>query len=881
MNFHHISKVYRKDWYRILRNPVAILVILGICAIPSLYAWINVQACWDLYNNLQDLPVAVVNNDKEASFRGTSVNVGQQIVTELKKNKKVKWVFTTSKEADMGLIDSTYYASIEIPSDFSSNLLSVLSDKPHKPQIIYKADTKANAVANKITSTVSSTVVQQVKSEFVSTVNELAYKAVNSVGNSASQNEGSILKTKDAIISLNRNMETITDTLQTVSSNSTSLSELLSNLNSSMPAVQSSLDSLAKSNVNSQQSLSTMQKTMDLSTKSISANLEYAKSSGEKIRSLFLSLNDAATNTADEKVDTIVPVLSVQLGSLNSTVDSTITFLEKCRDYDYASDMDSAIASLKQLRSALQSLQDGLTKLQKGVDTVHTTTDQTYQSLQTLFAQTKVLMQQMDTALNDAITAVTELSTTFPQNATLKSILKSLKSIQDAHITTVVSTEMDNLLATQPKVDNAFVTLNSNIAGAQIKIKNAISTIDRALSDLQKFRTQTFAAQTQQVNALISALQAVKPDIATLQGNLGTLSNQLHSGTAISRETANQLSTCCGNIVEHLTTSLALYNSNVKSDLKRISTGLSKTITGTNDLIQSAKELSTQISTMLKNAQQGAQLSASFSNGLYEKLTQFKSVISALGGKLDTTGNESISTLIAIMQNNPKLIGNYVAEPFDIQEEAIYPIPNYGTGMTPLYTTLALWVGCLILNSVLKPEVAWFDGIEKITMREKYFGKMLLFATLAAVQGLIVSVGDIVYLKIYVLHPAMFIFFSVYSSLVFSIITYTLMATLGNFGKALSIIYLIMQIAGAGGSYPVQVDPPIFRVLQPLFPFTYTLSGMREAIAGSLASTVTGDVVGLTIFGLLFLFGGYFTLIPLNRTFHKFEVDFQKSGLGE
>ena len=89
------------------------------------------------------------------------------------------------------------------------------------------------------------------------------------------------------------------------------------------------------------------------------------------------------------------------------------------------------------------------------------------------------------------------------------------------------------------------------------------------------------------------------------------------------------------------------------------------------------------------------------------------------------------------------------------------------------------------------------------------------------------------------------------------------------------------QVAGSGRSYPIQVDPKIFQVLQPLFPFTYSLSGMREAIAGPLAGAVTGDIVGLFIFGLLFWFGGYFTVVPLYRTYHQFELGFKHSGLGE
>lgn len=284
---------------------------------------------------------------------------------------------------------------------------------------------------------------------------------------------------------------------------------------------------------------------------------------------------------------------------------------------------------------------------------------------------------------------------------------------------------------------------------------------------------------------------------------------------------------------------------------------------------------------VVKTAQEGSNLSSEFSTDINNKLKEFKDVIHSLGSKFEQMGNNDISEIINILQNDPKLMGNYVSDPFDIKEESIYSIPNYGSGMAPIYTTLALWVGCLVLNSILKAKVAPFNGIEQLTLREKHFGKMLLFANLAAVQGLIVSLGDIFLLKIHVVDPALFVFFCLYSSVVFAVITFTLVSTLGNVGKAISIIYLILQVAGSGGSYPIQVDPAIFRILQPLFPFTYTLGGLREAIAGPLTSSVMLNFAQLTVFAFVFLIGGYYTVKPLNDTIHQFEHDFKKSGLGE
>lgn len=880
MNFHHIISVFRNDWKRIIRNPVAIIILIGLCIIPSFYAWVNIQACWNVYDNTQEIPVAVVNSDKGASFRGKQLNVGGQIVEQLKKNKKIKWVFTTTKDADLGLVDSTYYAAIEIPVDFSSKLLTVLTNHPQKPQITYKADTKANPVATKITSTANSTLVQQVTTEFISTVNEIAYHSINQLGSEAGKNTGDILKMKDSIVSLSRSMETVTATLSTVSSGSANLSELLKNLNTTMPAVQSSLDAAAKTNADDQKSLAALQDSMDQSSQSVSTNLAFAKTSGQKIKLLFSSLNDTAVKLTEENINSTVPLINSQLSSLNDAIDATTAYLTQCRDYDYTSDIDTAISTLQQLNKDLTELKKALTQMQADTETLHNDTDALYKELNTAFAEAKVVLQKAAVELDSTIKTLNTIYQQYP-NENLKSIIDSLKKIQTENLGEQASAAMDNILKTQPKADEIFNKLSAALKNYVVQVDAVSAKISTAVGNLQNFKTTMLTARTQQMTTLIAELQAVKPLVTDLQEQISKVRSQVIDSGDISKETANQINSLCSTMTAHLDRSIQFYNSSVKGSLKKMGGSITAAMQGTSEMITEAKKLSSQISVMLGDAQQGAELSSTFSTDLNSKLQQLQRVIGTVGGKLDVVNNEEIASLIGVMQNDPKLVGNYVSNPFEIKEEAIYPIPNYGTGMAPIYTTLALWVGCLVLNSVLKTDVAWSEGMEQLTLREKHFGKMLLFSTLAMVQALIVALGDIFLLKIYVLEPALFIFFCVYSSLVFSIITFTLVSTLGNVGKALSIIYLILQVAGSGGSYPIQVDPPIFRILQPLFPFTYTLSGLRESIAGTLAGAVTGDVVGLSIFAALFLIGGFLTVRPLHRRFQPFEIAFQKSGLGE
>lgn len=177
-----IFKIFRNDLKSIVKNPVALFIVTGLCILPSLYAWINIKACWDPYANTGNLPVAVVNNDEGAMFNEKSINVGNEVVDSLKKNKKIGWIFEDEWQANNGLNEGKYYAIIEIPANFSKGLISLASTNPQKPNIIYKANEKANAIATKITNAAKESLTREIKANFVDTVNEKAFEKLNTVG---------------------------------------------------------------------------------------------------------------------------------------------------------------------------------------------------------------------------------------------------------------------------------------------------------------------------------------------------------------------------------------------------------------------------------------------------------------------------------------------------------------------------------------------------------------------------------------------------------------------------------------------------------------------------------------------------------------------------
>ncbi len=141
-------KIFLRDLRNIVKHPAALIIVIGLSFIPSLYAWINIKACWDPYANTGNLPIAVVNKDEGMMVKGKYTNVGDGIVKNLKTNKKIGWVFVDEWQGNYGLNEGKYYALIEIPSNFTRGLTSLTTTDPQKPNIIYRVNEKAKRYSN-------------------------------------------------------------------------------------------------------------------------------------------------------------------------------------------------------------------------------------------------------------------------------------------------------------------------------------------------------------------------------------------------------------------------------------------------------------------------------------------------------------------------------------------------------------------------------------------------------------------------------------------------------------------------------------------------------------------------------------------------------------
>ena len=221
-------------------------------------------------------------------------------------------------------------------------------------------------------------------------------------------------------------------------------------------------------------------------------------------------------------------------------------------------------------------------------------------------------------------------------------------------------------------------------------------------------------------------------------------------------------------------------------------------------------------------------------------------------------GNRTLGDVEDILANDEASVAEYLSSPVRMKTEVLYPIETYGSAMAPFYTVLAQWVGALLTAVLIKTRVKKREDLPKLKLHEHFFGRYGLYLFIGLAQALIVSLGDLLYVGIQCEHPLLFVLQACMNGITFTMINYALVFALENIGLGAGVIILVLQVAGSGGTYPVEVLPRIFRILYPAMPFRYAMNAMRECIAGTYDHTYAKCmgalclfVIGAAVFGML------------------------------
>ena len=232
--------------------------------------------------------------------------------------------------------------------------------------------------------------------------------------------------------------------------------------------------------------------------------------------------------------------------------------------------------------------------------------------------------------------------------------------------------------------------------------------------------------------------------------------------------------------------------------------------------------------------------------------------------------------LFNLLKVDYKQQAEFFANPVKLQENKLYHIENYGSAMTPFYTVLSIWVGSLLMSSLLTTKVE--DEEKKYKPYQKYFGRGLLFVIISLFQTLIITLGDMYVLGTQATSPYRFVLYALLISLLFSSIIYTIVCILGNVGKAVCIVLLVLQLGSSGGTFPIQMTSEFFQALYPKVPFTYSIGLLREAVGGVYIPAVERDIKILFIYLIIVLVGGAI-LVSLKARSKKLSRERERSKL--
>lgn len=259
--------------------------------------------------------------------------------------------------------------------------------------------------------------------------------------------------------------------------------------------------------------------------------------------------------------------------------------------------------------------------------------------------------------------------------------------------------------------------------------------------------------------------------------------------------------------------------------------------------------------------------------GLYEHVDELESEL------IGIKDSQLLQQMVDVLENEPEKLGTFFSTPVNLQKERVYPIKNYGSQMAPFYTVLSIWVGALILVAIIHTKVHPVKGVENVKYYQQYFGRYAVFFIVGQLQTLICVLGDVFFLNIQCRHLFLFWCASALASFVFTLLIYSLTYAFGNVGEALAVVIMVIQVAGAGGTFPKEVLPDIYQQIYTFLPFPYAMDALKEAVGGIYENAFLESLGKLAVFPVVSLVIGLVFSIPFRKLNAKIEKSKERSKL--
>lgn len=584
----------------------------------------------------------------------------------------------------------------------------------------------------------------------------------------------------------------------------------------------------------------------------------------EKENAISVKVTDKAAGTVQTKIDTAFVETLTEI--LISSFDGLSAYLDENQTENY----------LTGIKERLHVIDTDLTTSAETVESFMAMTD----TLQDLIAATSDMLE------------LTGNGTQADHNK----ISDSAEKVQDlSDSVDTVNQQIDQLLANsvsayagvESKIADSFQTLSDdradlseNLEGLSADVQTLIDRYtewETDLTDLRDALPESAAITRQSLHQVILKLDGVIEKQTGLKNKLDNTDALLAGIDTDISESRTELANAAAECKTSLQALQADYDKNLKddfsalsgilsdagSDADRIHSLLDETVKDSDQMLTESDQVLTDMHAVL--AQTVGQL-----QDVSDVLDQLMSKMDAAA---DTGDYDELKELFA---QDSSLLASLWVSPVKVDTHPVYEIENNGSAMTPFYSALSIWVGGIIMVAMMQvmvsdEKIKALQKFGKVRHTELYFGRLLIFLLLGLVQSTIICLGDLLFLGIQCYHPLLFLLAGWVSSIVYVTIIYTLTISFGDVGKAIAVILLVMQVAGSGGSFPIELAPAVFHKLYPLLPFVHTMDAMRECIAGMYQNVYWLELRNLLIYLIPALILGLILRRPIIRLTRFFE----------
>ena len=872
------NQLLRKEFTQIIKSKKILIPIIAVLFVPILYAGMFLWAFWDPYKQLDDLPVAVVNLDKGAVFDGKPIEVGKGLVDNLKDNTSFKWEFVSEKEAKKGMEGRKYYMLVRIPDDFSSNATTLLKDEPKPLNLEYIPNESLNFLSSQIGGTAIEKIKGEVASTLTKTYAEKMFDSIQDVSKGLADGAEGASKLHDGSSELHDGSSKVTDGLHTLQGKSGEMKDGVGKLFDGSGKVTVGLNTLNGKTGEMQIGIG---KLVDGSGK-VTNGLNTLNSKTSEMQTGIGKLIDgsgkvtAGLNTLNNKTGE----MQKGIGELHDGSEKVTGGLNKLVSKSGelqkgTTDLSNGMGKLAEGQSQLEKWSQ---EIQKGLQDLNSNVQKSVAGLGEMQSKGPSILNTVNEKIDGAganVNQLNELTQSTEEDAknaaqdvaNLQKQIESLPKEYQEQLQPFITNAVKSTATVQQKaagvaggtnklneeVKQLKGEINQKTGDGQSKLPNAaelqsLTAGIEQLSSAQKGFVEKFQGFGVKLNVakegankfknesgqLIDAINQLADGSGKVTGGLGTLSagaNQMAGGVNQLADGSSQVTGGLGalsagaNQMAGGVNKLADGSSQVTGGLGTLSAGANQMAGGVNQLASGSGQvttglgaLSTGSTQLIDGVNKLADGSGKVTDGLVKVNDGSGELAEKLGEGAEKTGE---------VKGTDKTYDMF-ASPVKVKTEKMAEVPNYGTGFTPYFLSLGLFVGALLLSIVypLRDTV----GVPKSGF-SWFISKFGVLLSVGIIQAVVADVILLFGLGVEVQSIPYFILFSIVTSLAFIALIQCLVTAFGDAGRFIAIITLIIQLTTSAGTFPLELIPKFLQPFNAWLPMTYSVSGLKAVVS--------------------------------------------------